>query len=228
MAQRVGKIARLPVKIREELNQRLLDGQTAAKILPWLNALPEVKRALGEDFEGLAVNDENLSAWRSGGYADWLKQRESIARTRELARYAAEQSRAGGASIAEGAAAIASGRLLEVLEAVDDASGKKLPSEELIAIAGALTNLRSAEQNDVRLAQNRKRLKQTDRKIDLDEQKFRQEKAEIALKVIADERARQIEAGTGTNAEKIEAMGKHLFGDLWKSRTPISDLPTPK
>ena len=221
MAARVGKIARLPVRIREELNQRLLDGQAGNKILPWLNSLPEVKRILGEDFEGLAVNDANLSDWRRGGHEDWLKQRARIDRTRELARYAAEQSRAGGASIAEGAAAIASGQILELLEVVDEAAeaaGAKLSADALVKVAGALSSLRSVEQNDVKLSILKKQLKQKDRMIDLDEQRFRQEKAEVALKVLKDERARQIEAGTGTNAEKIEAMGKHLFGELWKPR----------
>lgn len=39
---RTGKIARLPVAIREEVNRRLLDGEPASKILPWLNGLPDL------------------------------------------------------------------------------------------------------------------------------------------------------------------------------------------
>jgi len=100
---RQGKIARLPARIRDELNQRLLDGESAKKILPWLNGLPEVKTILQEDFEGLFVTDANLSDWRQGGFVEWSRQRERIDRTKELARYAAQQSKAGGASIADGA-----------------------------------------------------------------------------------------------------------------------------
>jgi len=219
MATRVGKIARLPVKIREELNQRLLDGQTGGKILPWLNALPEVKRILGEDFEGLAVNDNNLSDWRKGGYKDWLKQRARIDRTRELARYAAEQSRAGSASIAEGASAIASGQILELLEAVDEATeaaGAKLSADALVKVAGALSSLRSVEQNDVKLSILKKQLKQKDRQIDLDEQKLRELQVKAVQKALSDERARQIESSDLTNDEKTEQLGQLMFGETWK------------
>ena len=229
MAARVGKIARLPVKIRDEVNRRLLDGETGGKILPWLNSLPEVKRILGEDFEGLAVNDNNLSDWRKGGFEDWLKQRERIARTRELARYAAEQTQAGGQSIAEGAAAIASGQLLELLEAVDEATeatGQKLSADALVKICSALSSLRFTEQNDLKLALKKKEIKQRDRVIELDEQKFLQATATIAVKVLGDARAKAIEAGAGTNAEKIEAMGKHLFGELWKPMPAMKPKPT--
>jgi len=44
MATRTGKIARLPEKIRDEINRRLLDGLTAARFCHGFNALPEVKR----------------------------------------------------------------------------------------------------------------------------------------------------------------------------------------
>lgn len=220
---RQGKIARLPVNIREELNQRLLDGESAAKILGWLNALPRVKEILGEDFEGLAVNDQNLSDWRRGGFAEWEQRRGRLDRTRELARYAAEQSKANGASIADGAAAIASGKLLELLELVDEATTivnekgeERLPVDELVKISSALSSLRTAEQNDVRLAQNNRRLGQKDEQIALEREKFQRDTAGIALKILADDRAKQIEAGSGTNEEKIERMGQHIFGDLWK------------
>jgi len=238
---RQGKIARLPAKIREELNQRLLDGESGSKILPWLNALPRVKEILGEDFEGLAVNDANLSDWRQGGFADWVRQRGRIDRTRELARYAAEQSKANGASIADGAAAIASGQLLELLEIVDEAvedgadlregaqgaageapaaarEARALPRmtpDTLLKIAAAVSSLRTTEQNDVKLKLQGKLVAQKERQISLDEQKFRRDTAAIAIKVLGDERAKGIEAGTGTNAEKIELMGQHIFGDLW-------------
>jgi hypothetical protein len=217
------KIASLPEKIREEICRRLFDGERGPQILPWLNGLPEVQKVLKLDYEGLSVSDNNLSVWRKTGYQDWLRRRDRIERTRELARYAAQQSKADGATIADGAASIASGKLLELLEAMDDlplkgADGAKLPVLDLVSIAGALTSLRVSEQNDVRLAQNEKKLKQRDETIALEREKFMTDAATIALKVLKDDRAKQIEGGAGTNAEKIEAMGQHLFGDLWKPR----------
>jgi hypothetical protein len=44
---RNGKIARLPAAIREELNQRLLEGEQGKPLVAWLNGLPKVKESLG-------------------------------------------------------------------------------------------------------------------------------------------------------------------------------------
>jgi len=49
---RLGKIARLPRGIREELNRRLADGEVGRSLLEWLNALPEVTTALAAHFGG--------------------------------------------------------------------------------------------------------------------------------------------------------------------------------
>jgi hypothetical protein len=40
---RVGKIARLPEEIREQLNRRLADGEAGSVVLPWLEGLPGVQ-----------------------------------------------------------------------------------------------------------------------------------------------------------------------------------------
>ena len=56
-----GKIARLPRNIRDELNQRLDDGQPGGDILAWLNALPQVQAA---GFGGSGINAQNLSNCR--------------------------------------------------------------------------------------------------------------------------------------------------------------------
>ncbi len=217
-----GKIARLPARIREEVCRRINDGESGKKILPWLNSLPETKQLLEEDFEGVRVNDMNLTNWRHTGYAQWLTRRHNVERTKELAKYAADQARANGGSIAEGGVSIAAGKLLELLETVDEKTGQELPVGQIIEVTQALASLRTADQNDVRLAQNDKRLAQKDEEIQLAREKFQRESAEIALKVLADERAKSIESGTGTNAEKIEAMGQHIFGELWKPRAVTS------
>ena len=80
-----GKIGRLPAAIREQLNQRLLDGQTGAMVLPWLNSLTAVQTLLAARFNGEPVNDQNLTNWRTGGYAQWQKQQERRAVVQELA-----------------------------------------------------------------------------------------------------------------------------------------------
>lgn len=68
---RKGKIARLPRTIRNELNERLADGEAAAPVLEWLNALPKTQAVLKKQFHGKPVTEANLSDWRKGGYAEW-------------------------------------------------------------------------------------------------------------------------------------------------------------
>jgi len=70
-----GKIARLPRTVREELNQRLDDGEPADTLLPWLNDRPEVRRVLAAQFGGRPVSPQNLSEWRQRGFRAWQRQR---------------------------------------------------------------------------------------------------------------------------------------------------------
>ncbi len=216
-----GKIARLPAKLREEVCRRIHDGHSGSKILPWLNAQPEVQTIIAAEFGGVLVSDQNLSVWRGTGYHDWLRRHERIERTRELSRYAAEVSRANGSSIADGAASIASGKLLELLEAVDEATGDaKLDPEALVKITGALGSLRTSEQNDVRLQQNDKRLAQKDEELAMAREKFQRDTCTLFLKWHEDQRAAEVAAGTGTNSDKIEALGQLMFGETWKAAEP--------
>jgi len=78
LSQRRGKIARLPRAVREQLNVRLDDGQEADEILPWLNDLPEVRQIITERFSGVPISPQNLSAWRQGGFQEWLLHREFL------------------------------------------------------------------------------------------------------------------------------------------------------
>ena len=78
LSQRRGKIARLPREIRDHLNIRLDDGQEADDILPWLNSLPEVRQIIAARFEGVPISPQNLSAWRQGGFQEWLLHRQFL------------------------------------------------------------------------------------------------------------------------------------------------------
>ena len=84
MSAHNGKIGRLPEDIRDQLNQRLADGETARTVLTWLNALPAVQSVLAAQFAGQPVNEPNLSRWRTGGYQLWLRERERRATVRQL------------------------------------------------------------------------------------------------------------------------------------------------
>jgi len=74
---RNGKIGRLPRPVRDELNQRLLDGQPGKGLVQWLNELPETKAALQREFGGRAITEQNLSEWKQGGFRDWVAKAEA-------------------------------------------------------------------------------------------------------------------------------------------------------
>ena len=71
-------MARLPKAIRDELNRRLADGEQGKRLVVWLNGLEEVQAVLKADFQGKSINDQNMTAWKQGGYQDWA-QKEDVA-----------------------------------------------------------------------------------------------------------------------------------------------------
>jgi hypothetical protein len=73
---RNGKIARLPERVREEINHRLNQGHPGRMILAWLNSHPEVKDVLHRSFDGRPLNAPNLTHWKQGGYGDWQIRRQ--------------------------------------------------------------------------------------------------------------------------------------------------------
>jgi hypothetical protein len=75
---RTGKIARLPRNVREELNQRLLDGDSGPALIKWLNKLPKVKATMLRHFAGRAITEQNLAEWRKGGWRDWVAKTEAV------------------------------------------------------------------------------------------------------------------------------------------------------
>ena len=85
MSTHNGKIGRLPSALRDQLNQRLTDGETATTLLPWLNSQPATLALLADRFNGEPVSEQNLSQWRKGGYVQWQKNRERRAIVEELA-----------------------------------------------------------------------------------------------------------------------------------------------
>ena len=83
--KRTGKIARLPRTLRNQLNQRLHNGEPGVDLIQWLNALPEVQAILAEHFNGVPINPQNLSEWNNGGFLDWLATQDLLEAAREFA-----------------------------------------------------------------------------------------------------------------------------------------------
>lgn len=85
---RIGKIARLPRAIRDQLNHRMQDGESCHSLVTWLNAQPEVQKVLADSFGGRPVDAQNLSDWKQGGYQHWLARQDTL----ELACQMGEQA----------------------------------------------------------------------------------------------------------------------------------------
>lgn len=226
---RIGKIARLPDHIRTELNNRLRGGESGPKILAWLASVPDVASVLVDVFDGKPINAENLSAWRLGGYADWLEKQDShwqrIERTRELAAMSMALASAGGGNLSEGAATILGGAILEVLEQLDDlrtadltpeAAHLAVITESIDGLVKSVSTLRRGDHDKEILRQNNERLRQKDQELSLARERFQRDTAEAVLKSAKDDAVQHIASMPLDHSVQLEAVGKHLFGDLWK------------
>lgn len=98
---RRGKIARLPLEIRQQLNDRLRNGEPGAQLVNWLNSLPEVQAAMQAEFDAKPIREQNLSQWRKGGYAQWLEMQEAVERAGPVAAEANKFAEAAGKPVTD-------------------------------------------------------------------------------------------------------------------------------
>jgi hypothetical protein len=77
--RRIGKIARLPADIREQVNEMLHDGLEYNRIIDWLNE---------QGHPGVAP--KNLTNWKDGGYEDWLNHCQRLDELELKSEYAIE------------------------------------------------------------------------------------------------------------------------------------------
>jgi len=98
---RRGKIARLPHPIRDQINQRLQNGEEGKHIAEWINTLPEVRSLMAAEFDSQPVSEANLSKWKLGGYRDWEEQKAALQAALLFHREAAQLSQAGGPQFAD-------------------------------------------------------------------------------------------------------------------------------
>jgi hypothetical protein len=201
---RKGKIARLPLPLRLEVNRRIRDGQTGSVICRWLNELPAAQTVMEQSFAGEPVKPQNLSEWRAGGYADWLREEGRVENVRRLADYAFSLAKAAGGNISEGAAAVAGGKILEMLEAAE--------GDQVLPLSVALAKLRDSDAKVSAAKTMRARLAQKDREIALAEKRFQRQTADLFLKWFDEEAARRIAEGRETKQVKMEKLITLMFG----------------
>jgi hypothetical protein len=204
-----GKIGRCPPHIRDEVNRRLLNGEPASKILPWLNSQEVVLRVLDEHFGEEPVTPQNLSEWRKGGYAAWLKRRERLANLKELSAYAATLGEAAGGNATDGSAAILGGRILErietALEANDDAT--------LAALVDPLVKLRGTDLEARKARQRERLLDQKERQVALSEKQFQVRSCELFIAWAKNAKALEIAQSAAPEPVKMDQLHLLIFGE---------------
>lgn len=150
---RKGKIARLPRDIRNELNQRLSDGEQGKLLVEWLNGHPEVQEALALYFEARPVTEQNLSEWKQGGYEDWVRHQESLEWARLAADEAAELEEEGeGVPLSDRLSALAAVVLGKLIRSAASAPpGTPQERRQILDAVRELTALRVSDHRAARL-----------------------------------------------------------------------------
>ncbi|MDP1591081.1 MAG: hypothetical protein Q8M07_25225 [Prosthecobacter sp.] len=152
MKTRTGKIARLPKAVREQLNQRLADGEQGEALLKWLHSLPEVLEVLVSDFEGRPILKQNLSEWRQGGFRDWEARQERLELVQQLCEEA-EEVQAAASDLPEKLSAILATRFASLMAATAQVKDWSKPRQraQLMELGAAIAALQRNSQGAERL-----------------------------------------------------------------------------
>lgn len=189
---RTGKIASLSYEVREELCARLRNGQRGTKLMDWLHQFDTT------------INDQNLTNWRQGGYQDWLKEQAHLDLIRKRSEATRRELEAGGFDVLDKAIYDLACTLSEA-ELAPDKAAYAITALKSSVIAGKNAELSARK---VTIAQE---------KLDLDRAKYQRDTCELFLKWYADKAASDIASGSGDRTEKIEALGKLIFGEDWSA-----------
>jgi hypothetical protein len=153
---RTGKIARLPRHLREDLNRRLDDGVSVKHVVAWLNALPETRAMLEREFEGRSINEQNVCAWKRGGFQDWLRMEAVGGWVRSLAEEGLSlREVAGGENLEKTVATL---NLIAMARMAEEAFREPDLAKKAKAVLGVAREISRARQIEV--AESRQRLEQ--------------------------------------------------------------------
>jgi len=231
---RNGKIARLPYSVRDTLNRRLHNGEQGAKLVKWLNGLPEVQEVLAQEFGGRPINEQNLSEWKQGGFEDWFRHQETRAWLRTLVHESGElEEEAGDFSVADWLSpplAVALGRWID--EVAAGAQNNPEQRKALLAIAREVAELRRSDHTAERLRIERERWdaeQQEKENEELEKLKRQAETAEAYARVLFAEAKRQYAAKVkaGTLSPEEEANFQAIFARFAECERSLEAL-TPR
>ena len=200
---RTGKIARLPLQVREQINTRIQNGGKGQDIVAWLNSLKEVKAALSKHFDNPTINAGNFSEWKLGGYRDWEAQQFAVAESRRIVEEGKELGEAGQGALADklgtwvvGQYIMATRKMREKLEDGDDAGAWKLLRE----LCHDLVALRRGDHGAEWIRLERQRLK------------LQKQKQESSRENLKEEIRKENPPPEALSDEEQEAEWRRIFG----------------
>ena len=187
------KIGRLPFAIRNELCERLRDGATGAELCKWLNKHPAYKAT-----KAAPLNDQNISDWRTTGYAAWLNSQSKAQHMRDMAETAQQIVVATGGDPSAVGARILAGKMLDMMEGADEETASELSK--------AISSLRKGENDSQKLALETQKTELARQSLALEKDKFKRTTCELFMKWHNNQKALDIADGPGTNDDKIKAL----------------------
>lgn len=105
-----------------------------------------------------------------------------------------------------------------VTELLDDlkASNSNLSEEEMFVAGQKFFSALAIAEEDADAWAKAQKAARDKEGLKLERQKFQRETCELFLKWAADSRAKEIAAGTASNADKIAKLGELMFGEDWQ------------
>ena len=157
------------------------------------------------------VSAQNLSDYRAGAYAAWLREQDRVENVKALSEFAFRLAEAAGGDVSRPAVAIAAGKIMEALEGATF-DGEAGEGADVVKISAALAGLSVAESAARRVQIAGQRVALQERTVSLDEQRFQRQTCELFLKWYDDRRAREIADGKGASDVKIDQLRTLMFG----------------
>jgi hypothetical protein len=210
---RKGKIARLPQALREQLNERLRDGQSGPEIIAWLNAEPIAVEIMQKHFSGDLVNEQNLSAWRNGGYLEWCADEARADLLQARAEMAVKLVQKSGLCLSDAAAAIAAGDLLADIEAEVDPEMRDKLIKQIATLRAGDHSVHDGRRKERKLELDTAKHELKLREVILQEEKFKRLLIEKLIETAAKPEIQAILSNGKAKSIQMEELHLKLFGE---------------
>jgi hypothetical protein len=212
MKARTGKIARLPKAVRDQLNQRLADGESGEALLEWLHSLPEVLEVLVRHFEGRPILKQNLSEWRMGGFRDWEARQERLEQVRDLCEEA-EDVQAMVSELPDQLSAILASRFANLMATTAKVKDWSKPRQraQLMEMCEGIATLRRFDQGAARLKLEREMLSMKQAELQLAKE-VQIKRTHAEWRAWTDDYMKAVLASSKTPEDALRGMLTLLYG----------------